>query len=109
MRICAIGDLPPGRAAGFELVTPQGPLPILLLRQGDGVRAFENRCPHTGIGLDWNPGEFMDVTGTLLQCATHGALFRPADGYCIAGPCRGRSLQAVGITLIGDQVHLDRY
>jgi len=106
MRICRVSDLQPGRAAGFEIDTPRGPLAILLLHQDGLIRAFENRCPHTGVGLDWNPGEFMDITGTLLQCATHGALFRPVDGHCIAGPCRGQALRPIRVTLIGEEVHL---
>jgi len=28
----------------------------------------------------------------LIQCATHGALFRIRDGYCVAGPCAGQGL-----------------
>ncbi|MEE8263379.1 MAG: Rieske (2Fe-2S) protein, partial [Gammaproteobacteria bacterium] len=40
----------------------------------------------------WVPDQFLDETGNLLQCATHGALFRIEDGFCVAGPCTGASL-----------------
>ncbi len=106
MKICHKRELETKPVRGFELETAGGPLPVLLLLQHDTPRAYRNSCPHTGIPLDWTPGEFMDITGKLLQCATHGALFRPADGYCIAGPCQGQSLQALNVTEIGEEIHL---
>ena len=45
--------------------------PCPSISQGERIHAFENRCPHTGIGLDWNPGEFMDITGTLVDKEIH--------------------------------------
>lgn len=64
----------------------------------DGVaRAFVNRCPHLGTELDWQPGKFFEEAGLYLVCATHGAIFRPENGSCIAGPCQGDALEPVGI------------
>ena len=39
-----------------------------------------------------------DLSGLsiVLDCA-HGASFRPEDGHCIGGPCRGSSLGAVAV------------
>ena len=31
-------------------------------------------------------------TPQMLFCTGHGALFRPADGVCVAGPCEGEGL-----------------
>ncbi len=59
------------------------------------VHAFVNRCPHMGTGLDWQPGEFFGISGVYLVCATHGALFQPGTGLCVAGPCKGASLEAL--------------
>jgi len=39
--------------------------------------------------LDWQPGEFFDIAGVYLVCSTHGAIFEPNSGLCVAGPCRG--------------------
>jgi len=59
----------------------------------DGVaRAYENACAHLAVELDWIPGEFFDEERRHLVCATHGALYEPADGHCVAGPCRGARL-----------------
>jgi len=57
------------------------------------AHAYVNRCPHMGTELDWQPGEVFDESGTHLVCATHGALFQPSTGYCVAGPCPGASLR----------------
>ncbi len=57
------------------------------------VHAYVNRCPHLGTELDWDPGRFFEETGLYLICSTHGALFEPETGLCVAGPCRGACLE----------------
>ena len=97
--ICASGALVDGGpGVRFELdpavhFTTAG----FVVRHCGAVRAFVNRCPHAGTELDWNPGEFFDETGLYLICSTHGALFEPGNGYCVAGPCRGASLEPLGV------------
>jgi len=51
-----------------------------------------NRCAHVPVELDWNEGDFFDVSGEYLICATHGAHYQPQTGYCVMGPCAGKSL-----------------
>jgi nitrite reductase/ring-hydroxylating ferredoxin subunit len=64
----------------------------------DGVvRAFVNRCPHQGTELDWQPGEFFEEAGLYLICSTHGALFQPESGLCIAGPCCDARLEPIRV------------
>jgi nitrite reductase/ring-hydroxylating ferredoxin subunit len=61
-----------------------------------------------GIGtLVWAPDRFIAPDGYHLLCATHGAIFRPTDGYCVNGPCAGDSLARVPIRLEGDEVVYD--
>jgi len=93
--ICASEALREG-ASGVRFAVPAqggGDLAAFAVRHGGTVCAFVNRCPHMGTELDWQPGEFFDVAGLYLVCATHGALFQPATGFCVAGPCRGASLE----------------
>jgi len=66
---------------------------------GDRAYAYRNRCPHTGAPLDWQPHQFLDERGELIQCAIHGALFAIETGLCLRGPCAGRSLQALPVQL----------
>src|SRR5205823_6802876 len=82
-----------GRGVRFEL-HPQAPgaQTGFAIRSAGAVRAYVNRCPHMGTELDWQAGEFFDIARLYLVCSTHGAMFEPGTGYCVAGPCRGASL-----------------
>ena len=73
------------------------PLDLLVMRQGGRIVAYVNRCPQRGTPLDWVPDRFLAPDGRHFQCATHGARFRIADGFCVAGPCRGERLRAVPV------------
>ena len=97
--ICASAQLADGGpGVRFELDPQRYFTPVgFAVRHCGAVRAFVNRCPHAGTELDWNPGEFFDETGLYLMCATHGALFEPGTGYCVAGPCRGASLEPLAV------------
>ncbi len=70
---------------------------LILHRDGDGVRAWLNVCPHAGRRLDWAPGKFLKSREGLLVCAAHGASFALPQGECVAGPCRGDRLRAVAV------------
>jgi nitrite reductase/ring-hydroxylating ferredoxin subunit len=70
---------------------------IFLVRKGDRVFGYRNRCPHTGAPLEWQPDQFLDFDGSFIQCALHGALFRIHDGYCLRGPCAGHGLEPVEV------------
>ena len=96
-----------GPGVRFELDPREHFTPVgFAVRHCGAVRAFVNRCPHAGTELDWNPGEFFDETGLYLICSTHGALFEPGTGNCVAGPCRGASLQPLGVGERDGQVML---
>lgn len=86
--ICGVDDVADGRCAEFTLLDTPG---FVFLHQGH-PRAYVNQCPHLGIELNWMPDRFMDSDGYFIQCATHGALFTPDQGDCIAGPCQGDAL-----------------
>jgi nitrite reductase/ring-hydroxylating ferredoxin subunit len=80
---------------------------LIVLRIEGTLHIYANRCPHRGTELDWLPGRFLDPSGRYLHCATHGALFRPDTGECVAGPCRGLALDPVPFTLREGRVVLD--
>lgn len=81
---------------------------IFLVRTRVDLYGYLNRCPHTGINLDWFPNQFLDVTDSFIQCATHGALFRIEDGFCLRGPCAGEYLQKLSLQIEQDDVVLIR-
>ena len=78
----------------------------ILLRHAGRIKVYVNRCPHAGINLEWQPDEFFDRDGHFLQCATHGALFRPEDGTCVRGPCAGDALQSVNWEVRGGELFI---
>jgi len=94
IRLCATTALPEGQSRGFVL---QGER-LLAVRRDGRVHVYLNRCPHRGIPLEWEADRFLDDSGSLIQCATHGALFLIESGECVAGPCAGESLTAVPST-----------
>jgi nitrite reductase/ring-hydroxylating ferredoxin subunit len=97
--VCPLEALPQGRARGFTLRAGRERVEIFLYRNGRTVLGYVNSCPHIGTPLDWVPDQFMAPDGEHFQCATHGARFRTADGYCVFGPCVGKSLRALALAL----------
>ncbi len=105
--ICASAALAEGgTGVRFALAPGAGEEKGFAIRHEGVVRAYVNRCPHLGVELDWQPGEFFDMTGLYLVCSTHGALFEPATGHCVAGPCRGASLERLAVEERNGQVHI---
>jgi nitrite reductase/ring-hydroxylating ferredoxin subunit len=103
-RLCRLTDIPDSEAKGFTVGTAGGQRSILVHRDGDAVCGYVNSCPHVGSPLDWTPDRFIALDGFHLLCGTHGASFRPQDGYCVSGPRAGDSLAAVSVRLIADEV-----
>jgi nitrite reductase/ring-hydroxylating ferredoxin subunit len=89
--LCDSKQLEEGKSRGFEV---HG-LSILAVRREGTVYAYKNRCPHRGVALEWQPDQFLDPSASLIQCATHGALFLIESGECVAGPCEGKSLSVI--------------
>lgn len=80
---------------------------LLLLRDGERVRAWLNICPHAGRRLDWAPGKFLRDGNGHLVCAAHGAAFELVNGECVSGPCRGASLRAIRVCVEGNLLSLE--
>lgn len=105
--ICTLAELPVGGCRGFKLGHGDWPLRGLVVRLADAVHAYVNRCPHAGHPLDLRPGRFLTPDGTLILCASHGALFERSTGRCVAGPCPGKSLRRVPVRVEANLVMLD--
>lgn len=105
MRVCASEDLIEGGAGvRFEIEHEGAVTPAFAVRFAGQARAYLNRCAHVGVELDWKEGEFFDSSGLYLICATHGALYGPESGRCVAGPCKGRSLLPLAVREIDGAV-----
>jgi nitrite reductase/ring-hydroxylating ferredoxin subunit len=76
-----------------------------VIRFSGTVFGYLNQCAHVAMELDWKPGEFFDADGLYLMCSTHGAAYRPEDGYCVSGPCIGQRLQRLKVSERDGRVH----
>lgn len=81
-----------GGARNFVLQMRAGRFHGFVVRSGDTVRGFVDRCPHMGVPLAQVLDGYLTPDGTLIACSWHGALFDRDDGRCVAGPCAGAAL-----------------
>jgi nitrite reductase/ring-hydroxylating ferredoxin subunit len=108
--VCRLGDIGPHGARAFTIGSGEWPLRGFIVRVGDGVCGYVNRCPHAGHPLNLLPERFLTPDGALILCSSHGAVFEKATGYCVAGPCAGDSLTPIalevrsGFVLLADAV-----
>lgn len=99
IKLANLTEIPDGEARAYPLDDYRE---VIVVRQGERVYGYMNSCPHTGVALNWLPDQFLSEDGAWLHCANHGALFRIEDGFCVAGPCQGQSLLAIGLTVTAD-------
>ena len=105
--LCALKDIADPGTKGFEVALDgQQVLRLFVVRKAGALAAYRNSCPHTGAPLEWLPHQFFDLEQSFIQCAIHGALFRPEDGYCVRGPCVGRSLEPLELEVRDGRLYL---
>jgi nitrite reductase/ring-hydroxylating ferredoxin subunit len=97
--VCRVSDLDEHGARAFTMGTGNWPLRGFVVRVGDEIRGYVNHCPHAGHPLNLRPHTFLTPDGALILCSSHGAVFEKQTGYCVAGPCAGRSLRPVPLTV----------
>nr|WP_067296923.1 Rieske (2Fe-2S) protein [Marinobacterium profundum] len=100
--LCNTSEIPAQSARGFSLDGRA----LVAVHHNDRFFVYENRCPHRGVELEWQPDQFFDFEGNYIQCSTHGALFKIDTGECIAGPCNGKALTQVAFSQIDGQIVL---
>ncbi len=97
--VCAVQDLQPGASRKFVLAVEGREEECFVVRWGEGLFAWVNRCLHVPMTMDWVENRFFTEDGRYIQCATHGAWYEPDTGECIAGPPCGKSLIRVPIEI----------
>jgi nitrite reductase/ring-hydroxylating ferredoxin subunit len=102
--VCRLDDLDDPGARSFFAGDGDWPFRGFVVRDGNEVFAYANVCPHARHPLDMLPDAFLAQDGTMIRCASHGALFRPRTGECVAGPCVGANLLRLDARLDGDRV-----
>ncbi|GGP62359.1 Rieske (2Fe-2S) protein [Saccharothrix coeruleofusca] len=94
--IVALADVPDG--GGVIAGNPANSKPLVLVRTGDTVKAFDAACPHAGTTV-------AEPEGGTITCPNHGSQFDAATGAVRKGPAT-KGLPEVEVKVEGGQVVL---
>jgi nitrite reductase/ring-hydroxylating ferredoxin subunit len=103
-RLCALADIADPGSKGFLFRFGDYLFLGFVVRLGNEVLGYIDRCPHTGLPLAPVPDRYLTRESDLILCGSHGALFRIGDGMCVAGPCLGRPLWRWPVRVEGEDV-----
>ena len=84
--------IPDATARNFVLELRAGRFHGFVVRTGDSIHGYVDRCAHMAIPLAQKLDDYLTPDGSLIQCSWHGALYRIRDGVCVGGPCVGARL-----------------
>jgi len=101
-QLCHIDDVSDPGAKGFSLKQGRKERLLFIVKKEGSVYAYENKCPHAGINLEWQEDDFLDTDKSNIMCTVHGALFKIETGDCLGGPCNGNGLTAANIEVDKD-------
>jgi len=102
--VARAGELQPGETKKFFLQWHGREEECFVVNHRGALYAYVNRCRHVPMSLDWVENQFMTEEKDYIQCATHGAHYRPDTGECVWGPPCGQFLTAVPLKVQDDQV-----
>lgn len=92
VRLGALSIVADGAARNFVIDLRAGRFHGFVVRRGDGVVGYVDRCPHMGVPLAQRLDDYLSADGTRIVCSWHGAIFAVEDGRCLGGPCAGAAL-----------------
>lgn len=99
--LAQIGD---GAARNFVLQLRAGRFHGFVVRRGEGVWGYVDRCPHMGLPLAQVLDRYLTPDGSLIACSWHSALFEPETGLCVGGPCGGARLTPWPVAVSDGQI-----
>ena len=102
VRVPGAVKLSHGETAVFTWPTPHGNMEGFVIRHIESLHAYENKCKHLPIPLDYGDGDFWFAAIERIVCKTHGATYQADTGYCDDGPCEGASLTRFDLEIDGD-------
>jgi nitrite reductase/ring-hydroxylating ferredoxin subunit len=92
-------ELGAGRTKKFLLRCAGREVDAFVLNHAGTFYAYVNKCCHIPMTMDWVENQFLTEDERYIQCATHGALYEPDSGECVAGPPVGQCLTPVPIVV----------
>lgn len=99
VRLGPLDQIADGAARNFVLQMKAGRFHGFIVRTGDAVHGYVDRCPHMGLPLAQKLDDYLTPKGDRIACSWHGAVFEIAGGRCIGGPCVGAALTPWPVTV----------
>ncbi|HET8611137.1 MAG TPA: Rieske (2Fe-2S) protein [Sphingomonas sp.] len=81
-----------GKARSFVIQMRAGRFHGFVMRRGNEVFGYVDRCPHAGLPLAQQLDDYLAPDGAHIVCSWHGAVFAVENGACLGGPCAGAAL-----------------
>lgn len=103
--LCREAEIAEGEGRGFVFGSGTEREAVFVVRWHGALHGYRNSCPHVGTPIDWPENCFFDSEDKFLMCGTHGAVFRPKDGFCFEGPCQGRSLAQIPLKVDNGDIY----
>ncbi len=107
LRVGDAAEIKEGEPHSFRLVRGGRYVNCFLFRLKGKLIAYENKCRHIPVSLDYDDARFFDAQRRYIVCQTHGALYEPSSGECVEGPCVGASLYPVSLDVTASGIFVE--
>jgi nitrite reductase/ring-hydroxylating ferredoxin subunit len=104
IKIARASAIAEGQAVKFAFTSRGRPAEGFVARYQNQLVAYENKCRHLPVMLDFYDAKFFTRDGQHFVCQTHNAIYEPLTGLCTQGPCEGERLRRLKIEVIEDDV-----
>lgn len=104
--LCALDEIRMPGARGFLFGEGSARFDMFVVRTANEVVAYVNECPHAFTPLETWADKFLTLAEDEIICSTHGALFRINDGLCTSGPCTGKALVPIPVTVHAGMIRI---
>lgn len=94
-----------GGARNYVLQIGEARFHGFVVRKGEAVFGYVDRCPHAGLPLAQQLDQYLTPDGGLIACSWHGAVFTVEAGACVGGPCVGAKLSPWPVVLREGRLH----
>ena len=103
-QVASLIDIADPGAIEFKVGDADWPFRGIVVHWQGSIYAYANVCAHLGHPLNLDADKFFTPEQNLLLCASHGAVFEPATGKCVGGPCVGASLRTLKCRIEGGEI-----
>ena len=93
-----------GAARNYVLQIGENRFHGFVVRRGEAVFGYVDRCPHAGLPLAQQLDQYLTPDGGMIACSWHGAVFAVEDGACLGGPCVGGRLTAWPVVVVEGRI-----